>query len=101
MNTPQFAVQFGKTVQRGMAGGLIATPFIYTFVPRARDVWDQVKNPASLQNNHQDLGPVIPAGKTVDIFVPLDSDFVYKLISVKYSAYALGPFINPLPQRPI
>jgi len=98
MNTPQFAVQFGKTVQRGMAGGLVATPFIYTFVPKSRDAWELVKDPASLQNNHVDLGPVVPAGGRVDIFVPLDGDYVYKLVAVKYSAYARGAFVNPQPR---
>jgi len=100
LNSLSNAVEFGKTVDRGMTGGMMAFPFIYTFVPRDKDTWDQVKNPASLPLNHIDLGPVIPAGGRLDVYVPLDADYIYKLIAVKFSVYAATQQQQPRPTPP-
>lgn len=88
LNSLSRAVEFGKTVDRLQTGGLVANPFIYTFVPRDRDEWEQVKDPVSLALNHIDLGPVIPAGQRLDIYVPLDADYIFQLVSVKFTVYS-------------
>jgi hypothetical protein len=87
LNTPKFAVQFGKSVDRGFEGGVTAFPFLYTFVNPANDTWELVKNPASLKDNLIDLGPVIAAGSSAQIVVTLDADHFFKLLDIRYTAY--------------
>jgi hypothetical protein len=87
LNVPQFAVQFGKSVDKGFEGGVTAFPFLYTFVNPSNDTWEQVKNPFSLQDDLQDVGPVIPAGGSVNIGVVLDPDHFFKLLDVRYTVY--------------
>jgi hypothetical protein len=91
LNTPKFAVQFGKSVDKGFEGGVVAFPFLYTFVNPSNDTWDQVKNPASLQNNLIDVGPLIAANSNVQIVVTLDADHFFKLLDVRYTAYYMPP----------
>jgi hypothetical protein len=86
LNSKQFAVQFGKSVDRGREGGCTAFPFMYTFVNRDQDRWDQVKVPGSLLDL-ADIGPIIPAGGTAQITVILDADHFYKLLYIKYVAW--------------
>jgi hypothetical protein len=67
-----------------------AFPFIYTFVNRNDDTWSP--NQALPMSNLSCLGPVVPALSSITHNVPLDPDYNYKLIAIKFSAYKyIGP----------
>lgn len=91
LNNSNRAVQFGKSVERGREGGSTAFPFMYTFVPRPDDQWvpKATATPLTLQNNLNDIGPVIAAGASAQVGVTLDADHPFKLLYIKYTAYKL------------
>lgn len=90
MPAPRYAAQFGRTVDRGIEGGETAFPFIYTFIPKDRDNWERTKDPTLLAN-FSDVGPIVAAGGQCDVGVTLDADYNFKLLSIKYTVYALDP----------
>jgi hypothetical protein len=79
-NSPQFAVEFGKNVDKGFEGGMDAWPFIYTFVSANDDHWDQL-------HGLSDIGPTVPALGKINKAVILDPDYAFKLLAIKYVAY--------------
>lgn len=78
MNSSQFAVEFGKNVDRGFEGGMDAWPFIYTFNP------DNTPQPpyASLQG----MGAYVLPSSKVNAVIILDPDYTYKMLGIKYTA---------------
>lgn len=82
MNNPDYAVQFGETVDMGRDGGPVAFPFVYSFVNRDNDNW--TPNQADPTAN---FGVLVNAGATVDHYVRLDPDYMFRLLWIKYSVY--------------
>lgn len=95
LNVPRYAVQFDKPVDKGFQGGVSAFPFMYTFVNKNDDLWEQTKDPTSLAGDLSDLGAVIPALGNREVYVRLDSDFMFKLLYVRYFVYKRRPFGSP------
>jgi len=85
INDADYAVRFGETVDKGMDGGPVAFPFIYSFVDRESDTYD----PTSA-NPLNGIGPLVAAGGVVEHPVRLDADYMYRALWYKYSAYWLS-----------
>jgi len=82
--TEDYAVKFGRDPSLGLEGQR-AFPFIYTFVNHSDDKW--VPGVSGL-GNLSNLGPVVPAGSKRQVNVLLDADYNFKLLAIRYSAYA-------------
>jgi hypothetical protein len=78
MNSSQFAVEFGKNVDKGFEGGMNAWPFIYTFNPE--------NTPQSPNVGLQGYGAFIPALGHVDATIILEPDYMYMMTAIKYTA---------------
>lgn len=83
-----YAAAFGNTADKGMRGTPIAFPFIYNLINSSQDLWEQVKNPALL-DNLTGIGPVVPAGGHVVVPVLLDADYNFKLLYIRYTVHKL------------
>jgi len=89
-NPVDYAVQFGKTVDKGRGGGPLAFPFWYNFIPDEEDNWDQVKGSGTLQNL-EGIGVPVAPGTTVNHAVRMDSDYNFRLLWIKYTVYYWNP----------
>lgn len=96
MNSPNFSIRFGETVDRGMEEQTVF-PFMYTMIPFDRDQWDLVKANSPL-SNLSDIGPQVPPSSNVQHAVVLDPDYMFKLLWIKYTVYAYYPG-NAVPGR--
>jgi len=81
-NSPERAVQFGRSVDMGM-GPNKAFPFVYSLVNRGDDTWEENKS----SNTMDSIGPLVPAGRTIERAVRLTEDFNFKLLQARYSVY--------------
>lgn len=83
-NPSDRSVKFGRIVDGGY-GPNKAFPFVYTFVPKDRDLWDTVKATAPvLTNNLSSLGVTVAAGVTVQHSILLDQNYNFKMLSIKF-----------------
>jgi len=82
---PNYAIQFGEGVDMGLEPQKVF-PFFYPFVNSEDDNWDATKEPGFV-GNLSDIGPVVPAGGKVRYAMRLDPDYMWKLLSFKYTVY--------------
>ena len=83
-NSPDYSVQFGQTIDKGLEGQR-AFPFFYNFVNAVDDTWEAVKGPATAANL-TGIGPAIPALGSVQHPIRLDPDYNYLLLWIRYTA---------------
>jgi hypothetical protein len=71
--------------------GQKAFPFIYSFINRNDDQWAaqsvMTTQAAALTNIVNGIGPLVPANSKITHNVMLDPDYIFKLLSIKYTAY--------------
>lgn len=93
---PNFAIQFGEGVDMGLEAQKVF-PFFYPFVDSDDDDWDANKS-AGTWDNLSDIGPRISAGGKLRYAVRLGPDYMWKLLSFKYTAYYLNQraALNPM-----
>ena len=91
MNSPDQAVRFGEGVDQGLEAQKVF-PFLYAFVNAEDDTWLGVAPPAvpTKIGNLAGFGPAIAAGATETVGVRLDPDYIFKLLAVRYTAYAIA-----------
>jgi hypothetical protein len=67
-----------------------AFPFIYTFRNRSDDAWAAqttiTAQAAAITNVVNGIGPTVPAASRITHNVMLDADYIFKLLSIKYTA---------------
>jgi hypothetical protein len=89
-STVDFGVKFGRHPDMGLEGQK-AFPFIYTFINRNDDQWaahaSLTNQTDALDNIVKGIGPLIPANSRITHNVMLDPDYIFKLLSIKYSVY--------------
>ena len=85
---PNFAIQFGEGVDMGLEEQKIF-PFFYPLVNSENDSWDQNKGAGTI-GNLSDIGPLVAAGAKVRYAMKLEPDYMWKLLSFKYTAYHLS-----------
>jgi hypothetical protein len=90
VNTPDRAVRFGETVERGLEEQKIF-PFFYSFVNAENDAW--LPN-CPLAGNLAGIGPGIAPGATVELPIRLDPDYAFKLFSLRYTVYTINPRVG-------
>jgi len=91
VNTPDRAVRFGETVERGLEEQKIF-PFFYSFVNAENDAW--LPNSGTLAGNLAGIGPGIAPGATVELPIRLDPDYAFKLFSLRYTVYVINPRVG-------
>lgn len=94
---PNYAIQFGEGVDKGLERQKVF-PFFYPFVNSEDDDWDIQKGAGTL-GNLSDIGPVVAAnGGKLRRAMRLEPDYMWKLLSFKYTAYYLDQRaqLNPL-----
>ena len=93
---PDFAIQFGEGIDKGVEAQKVF-PFFYPFVNTENDHWDQNKGAGTL-GNLSDIGPTVPSGGKLRYAMKLEPDYMWKLLSFKYTAYYLSqrPALNPM-----
>lgn len=85
---PNYAIQFGEGVDMGLEAQKVF-PFFYPFVNSENDNWDSNKGAGTI-GNLSDIGPVVPSGGKVRWAMKLEPDYMWKLLSFKYTAYYLS-----------
>ncbi len=93
---PNYAIQFGEGVDKGLERQKVF-PFFYPFVNSNDDEWDLNKGAGTI-GNLSDIGPTIPSGGKLRQAMKLDPDYMWKLLSFKYTAYYLSERaeLNPM-----
>lgn len=93
---PNYAIQWGEGVDKGLEQQKVF-PFWYPFVNLEDDNWDTRKGAGTL-GNLADIGPVVPAGGKVRKAIRLEPDYMWKLLSFKYTVYRLREraALNPM-----
>lgn len=85
---PNYAIQFDEGVDKGLEAQKVF-PFFYTFVNSEDDEWDLNKG-SGVIGNLSDIGPTVAAnGGTVRKAMRLAPDYMWKLLSMKFTAYHL------------
>lgn len=84
INSRNYAVEFGKSVDKGI-GPNKAYPFWYTLIPKADDTWEADKG--TLAGNIGFIGPTIPAQGEKDWSINLSADYNFMLLRVHYTVY--------------
>lgn len=94
--SPDYAIQFGEGVDMGVEAQTVF-PFFYPFVNSENDKWDINKGAGTL-GNLSDIGPTVPSGGRVRYAMKLEPDYMWKLLSFKYTAYYLSQRaeLNPM-----
>lgn len=82
MNSPEYAVQFGKGVDMGLEEQK-AFPYIYTMVPAEEDKWEIDKG----RDNLSGIGPTVAAGASLRYPVRTRQDYPFLLLWMKFSVY--------------
>ena len=91
-----YAIQFDEGVDMGLEAQKVF-PFFYPFVNSENDKWDLNKGAGTLANL-SDIGPSIPPGGKLRYAMKLEPDYMWKLLSFKYTAYylSLRATLNPM-----
>lgn len=86
---PNYTIQFGEGVDKGLESQKVF-PFFYPFINSENDDWDLNKGDGVI-GNLSDIGPVVPAnGGKYRTVMRLEPDYMWKLLSLKYTAYYLS-----------
>jgi hypothetical protein len=93
---PNYAIQFGEGVDKGLESQKVF-PFFYPFVNSEDDDWDINKGAGTI-GNLSDIGPTVPSGGRVRYSMKLEPDYMWKLLSFKYTTYYLNQRaeLNPM-----
>jgi len=76
------SVEYGMSLDYGL-GNNKAFPFMYSFVNFEDDTWEANK----ATNTMDSIGPLVPAGRTVEHPIRLSPDYNYKMLWLRYCAY--------------
>lgn len=94
-NSRDFSVKFNRSVDMGLETQK-AFPFIYTLVSSQADQWTPQATDAATWGQPEGLanisfvGPTIAAAQTVEYPLRLDPDCNFKMLNIKYTAYAFS-----------
>lgn len=85
MNSPDRAVRFGETIDKGLEPQP-CFPFMYNFVNFEDDTWEQAKG-AGTAGNLTGIGPLVGPLATIQHIIKLEPDYMFLLEHLKYTAY--------------
>lgn len=93
-STADFAVKFGRHSDMGLEGQK-SFPFVYSLINRNDDQWSPDSSLAD--NIVNGIGPIVKANSMVTRNVMLDPDYIFKLLSVRYTAYTVDAEASTCP----